>query len=207
MPGGMGSTFTCSTSAASNVSWRVEVGEKLGPSSADGAPGAMKRYIVNLTDVEQAKLLKITASGRHSARRILHANILLKSDTGLTDEEIVEQTGASVRTVERVRERCAVEGLDAALDPKVAVRSPVKVDGVVEAQLVRLVCSSPPDGRARWTLRLLADKVVELKIVDAISHETVRSVLKKTNSSRGRRRDSAFLPKKTRHSFKQWRTS
>lgn len=141
----------------------------------------MKKYIVSLSDAERATLRGLISSGKGSARRQAHARILLKADVGLTDQAIVDEVGVSGPTVERVRKRCVLEGLGAALDPSLPEKPrPRKVDGQVEARLIALACSPPPDGRARWTLRLLADKLVELAIVESLAHETVRRALKKT---------------------------
>jgi transposase len=104
---------------------------------------------------------------------------LLKADKGLTDVKIAEHLGVGVRTVERARLRCATEGLNAALNPKKRPPKKPKIDGEAEARLVQLACSATPDGRQRWTLRLLADKLVALDVVDSISHETVRQCLEK----------------------------
>lgn len=139
----------------------------------------MKRYIINLTKLEREELVRLTTTGRHAARKVLHASILLKSNAGIKDEEICEHLNVSVRTVERIRERCATEGIKAALNPKKRPPKEPTFDGETEARLVQLACSKPPQGRQRWTLRLLADKLVELKVVDSISHETVRQRLGK----------------------------
>ena len=139
----------------------------------------MKRYIINLTKLEREELEQLTTAGRHAARKILHAWILLKADVGFKDEEICEHLNVSVRTVERVRERCAREGIDAALNPKKRPPKEPTFDGDTEARLVQLACSKPPQGRKRWTLRLLADKLVELEVAGSISHETVRQRLGK----------------------------
>lgn len=145
-----------------------------------------KTYIVTLTDAERADLKDLIAVGKGAARRLAHARMLLKADQGLTDAAIAAAVEVSRPTVERVRKRCVEEGLDAALDPRRPARPrPRKLDGRQEAHLVALACSAPPDGQARWTLRLLADQMVELAYVDSLSHETVRRTLKKTNSSRG----------------------
>ena len=147
----------------------------------------MKKYIVTLTDDERETLLKIISAGKGAARRIAHARILLKADQGLTDEAIAEAVDVSRPTVERVRKRFVEEGLEAALDPRRPEKPPRprKLDGRQEAQLIALACSKPPAGRVRWTLCLLADKMVELKYVDSLSYETVRRTLKKTRSNRG----------------------
>ena len=139
----------------------------------------MKLYIINLTKEEREKLDCLTTTGRHAARKVMHAKILLKADEGLIDERIAEHLNVNVRTVERVRKRCALEGVTAALNPKKRPPREPKVDGETEARLIQLACSEAPDGRQRWTLRLLADKLVELDVIDSISHETVRQRLKK----------------------------
>jgi transposase len=141
-----------------------------------------KRYIVTLTDSERAELRKLISSGKGAARRLAHARILLKADQGLTDQCIATEVEVGHATVERVRRRFVEEGLKASLDPhrpnKPRQR---KIDGEVEAHLVALTCSAPPEGRARWTLRLLAGKLVELEYLPEVSHETVRQALKQTN--------------------------
>lgn len=142
----------------------------------------MKKYIVTLSSEERAQLVEIANKGTCLARRRRTAQILLKADRdcGWTDERIAEAFGVSVRTVERIRERLVEEGLATTLDPPRQPRAPQKIDGEVEARLVTLACSAPPSGRQRWTLRLLADKLVELNVVESISHEAVRQTLKKT---------------------------
>jgi transposase len=113
---------------------------------------------------------------------LIHARILLKADQGLPDQTIVDEIEVSRPTVERVRRRFVEEGLEAALDPRrPETPRPHKIDGEVEAHLIALACSTPPPGRARWSLRLLADQAVELEYLDAVSHETVRQSLKKTS--------------------------
>ena len=139
----------------------------------------MKHYNINLTEEEREALYRLTRKGRQAALKMLHARILLKTDDGLVDEQIAEHLDINVRTVERVRKRCALEGVNAALNPQKRPPRVPKFDGETEARLVQLACSEAPKGRQRWTLRLLADKLVELEIVDSISHETVRQRLKK----------------------------
>lgn len=141
----------------------------------------MKSYIINLNDNERNELHRLATTGRHSALKRRHATILLKADDGLIDEKIAEHLDVSVRTIERVRKRCALEGITAALHPQKRPPRELKLDGDAEARLVQLACSEAPSGRQRWTLRLLADKLVELNVVDSISHETVRQRLKKTS--------------------------
>jgi transposase len=139
----------------------------------------MKRSIIKLTKEERAELTAITKSGRHAARKVQRARILLKSDSGLIDQEIAEHLNVSVSTIERVRRRCALEGVHSALTPRPRPPRKSKLDGELEAKLVHLACCEPPEGRLRWTMNLLADKLVELKWVDDISRETVRRGLKK----------------------------
>jgi transposase len=142
----------------------------------------MKKYIVTLTDTERQTLKALISVGRGAARRLAHARILLKADEDLTDEAIAQAVEVSRPTVERVRKRFVEESLEAALDPRRTDRPRArKLDGHQEAQLIALACSAPPPGQLRWTLRLLADKMVELEYVDSVSYETVRRTLKKTN--------------------------
>jgi uncharacterized protein YerC len=149
--------------------------------------GMRKRYIVNLSDEERSALTKIAGRDRVSAFKRQRAQILLLADDGLADEEIANETGAAVRTVERVRQRCCERGVTASLErkPQEQPSRRRKLDGTAEAQLVRLACSEPPEGRSRWTLTLLGDGLVALDIVESVSKTTIHRVLKKTNSSRG----------------------
>ena len=141
-----------------------------------------KKYVVKLTDDERQQLVDLTSKGTIGARKMKRAQILLKADEGLKDEEIVAALNTSRPTVERIRKRFVQGNLDKALndDPRPG-GAKVKLDGRAEAQLIALVCSAAPNGHARWTLRLLADKLVELGVVESISHEAVRQTLKKTN--------------------------
>jgi transposase len=147
----------------------------------------MKVYRVKLTTEERAQLHELLSKGKAAARTLTHARILLKADEGeagpcLADDEIALDLEVNRSTVERVRMRCVEEGFEAALRPRPSRQvHPRKLDGVQEAHLVTLACSPAPHGHGRWTLRLLADKLVELEIVDGISHETVRQTLKKTS--------------------------
>jgi len=136
--------------------------------------------------VERQILEALISKGKASARKIVHANVLLKVDEiGLhwTDERTAEAFGVHPNTVREIRERFVVEGLESALNRKPQIRPSRirKLDGAQEARLLAVACGSPPDGRVRWTLRLLAGRMVELQIVDGISHETVRQALKKTS--------------------------
>ena len=140
---------------------------------------------------ERAQLEGMLSKGKAAARTLMHARILLKADEGvagprLSDDQIAEAVEVNRSTVERARMRCVEEGVEAALRPRPSRQvHPRKLDGVQEAHLVALACSPAPKGRNRWSLRLLADKLVELEVVDDVSYETVRRTLKKTNSSRG----------------------
>jgi transposase len=146
-----------------------------------------KKYVVKLKEDEREHLLQMIHCGKDSARRLAHARVLLKCDEGLMDLEVSDEVEVSVGTVERVRKRCSSEGLEAALSPRPQPKRPHKrrIDGDNEARLVAIACSKAPDGHDHWTLQLLADRMVELKYVEAVSGQTVRRVLKKTRSSRG----------------------
>lgn len=147
-----------------------------------------KKYVVKLKGPERQELERKVRAGRESARVLARARVLLKCDEGCTDEEVVEAVGVSLGTVERSRKRFCAGGLDAALNDRPQPPRPAKrrIDGEAEARLVTLACSAPPDGRERWTLELLAGRMVRLRFVDGpVSGQTVRRVLKKTRSSRG----------------------
>jgi len=148
----------------------------------------MKRYKVTLETEERQLLHDLIATGQAAARKLAHARILLKADAAKDgpawpDRQIADAFEVSTDTVERVRQRFVELGLDAALDRKQRERPPrpIKLDGRAEARLIALACSTPPGGRAVWTMQLLADKLVELEVVDSISDETVRLALKKTS--------------------------
>jgi len=147
-----------------------------------------KRYIVNLTVVEREGLRQIVGRERVSGLKRMRASILLKADEGFTDQEIADELEVGLVTVERVRKRCCERGIEACLvrKPQDNPSRPRKLDGAAEAQLVRLACSEPPEGRGRWTLSLLANGLVELKVFDSVSKSTVQRGLKKTNSNLGR---------------------
>jgi len=150
-----------------------------------------KRYVVELTTEERQQLSDLVRKGKALARRIQHAQILLKVDQsphgpGWTDQQIAEAYGVTVLTVGRIRQRLVEQGLESALARQPRGPSAArKIDGAAEAKMIALACSAPPAGRARWTIRLLADKLVELEIVEAVGRETVRKTLKKTNLSLG----------------------
>lgn len=150
-----------------------------------------KKYIVTLTEEERRMLQEMLSRGKAAARKLMHARILLKADAaaggpGWNDESIAEAMEVGRATVERVRKEFVEEGLDAALERRKSRRQyERKLDGDGEAHLVALACQKPPQGRSRWTLRLLADRMVQLEYVDQLSYQTVRRTLKKTNSSLG----------------------
>ncbi len=150
-----------------------------------------KKYRIKLTTEERQELKALVSKGRAAAYKQTHARILLLSDEagkdgGMTDEEIARSLQVASVTVERVRRRCVEEGLETALGRKEQQRRrPKKLDGAAEAHLIALSCGEPPEGRTRWTLRLLSERLVECKIVDSIHPETVRKALKKTKSSLG----------------------
>jgi transposase len=146
-----------------------------------------KRWIVNLTVEERASLEELVNRARISGLKRLRASILLKADEGLTDQEIADDLDVGLVTVERVRKRCCERGIEACLDRKASERTsrPRKFDGASEAELVRIACSPPPPGRARWTISLLVGKLIELKIFDTVSASAVQRTLKKTRPSLG----------------------
>ena len=150
-----------------------------------------KKYRVRLSAEEQEELRGLVSRGRAAAYRQTHARILLLVDEAqeggvMKDEEIARVLRVGRATVERVRQRCVEEGVEAALGRRQQVnRRARKLDGEGEAHLVAMACSQPPEGRADWTLQLLAERLVQREIVDSISTETVRQTLKKTRSSLG----------------------
>jgi hypothetical protein len=150
----------------------------------------MKKYIVRLDAEERQRLKELVRVGKAAAYRIRHANILLAVDESaaaggvrMTDAQAARAFGASVRSIESLRKRCVEEGLDAALERKKPIRPSVEpmFDGVREAKLIAIACGPKPQGRTRWTLELLAERVVRLGIVEHCSPQTVMRVLQKTN--------------------------
>lgn len=150
-----------------------------------------KRYRVTLLQSERDELRKLVSVGKSAAQKLVRARILLLADqaeggSAKSDPEIVESLGCGRASVERIRKRFVEDGLEAALNPKPSQRVyERKLDGKAEAHLIALACGAPPEGRSRWTLRLLSDRMVVLEHVESVSYETVRRVLKKTNSSLG----------------------
>jgi len=168
------------------------------------------KYRLSLTQEERRELEAIVAKGKqgkHNAQKVLNALILLNCDEDaptrrtLRDQDIADVLHVSAMKVHRVKQRFVDEGLEIALNGHKGRRTyEKKADGEFEAHLVALSCSTPPPGRVRWSLRLLADKVVELEYVDSISYETIRRVLKKTNSSLGKNTGGSSRPSKTQRS-------
>jgi transposase len=149
------------------------------------------KFIVGMTAEERSRVEGLVSKGKGAAATLTHARILLKADTGSPedgwhDERIAEALDVSLSTIYRVRQAFVEQGLEAALFRKRPTgRLYRKLDGAAEAKLIALACSAPPEGRTRWTLQLLADKLVALEVVDSISDDTVQRTLKKTTSSRG----------------------
>ena len=140
-----------------------------------------KRYVVDLTAEERGRLEALTGKGRTGARRLTRAHVLLRAADGLTDAAIASGLGVWPSTVERLRRRFVEEGLEAALSERPRPGGARKLDGAAEAFLVATACSAPPAGRAAWTMQLLADRLVAVGLVGAISDETVRRTLKQTS--------------------------
>ena len=156
----------------------------------------MRKYIVTLTENERETLGALTCRGKHKSQKIINSLILLACDEGefqkkrSTNKEIARILNISMKKIDRVKKRFVEESFDVALNGRKGSRIYAKkADGDFEAHLVALSCSDPPEGFARWSLRLLADKVVALDYIDSISHETIRRVLKKMKSNRGGKRD------------------
>ena len=152
----------------------------------------MKKYVVTLTEEERNTLSAVSAKGSHKSQKIINSLILLGCDAGefqkkhSTNEEIARVLNISMKKIDRVKKRFVEDGIHVALNGHEGSRVYAKkADGDFEAHLVALSCSDPPEGFARWSLRLLADKVVELEYIDSISHEAIRRVLKKTKSNPG----------------------
>jgi transposase len=152
----------------------------------------MIKYTIHLNKAEREDLMGIISKGSHTSQTFRASYILLNCDEGkyaekVTNEQVSKVLKVGMRTIDRVKKRFIEEGMEATLERRPTSRAyDVKADGDVEAKLVTLCCSEPPKGYAKWSLRLLADKLVELKYIDTISYETVRRVLKKTTLSRGK---------------------
>jgi transposase len=174
--------------------------------------GKVAKYVVRLDEAERTRLQTLVDRGTGSKTIRNRAIILLKADEGAEgpawpDAKIAEAFDVGVRTVERTRHALVENGFESVLSRKPSPnRQYRKRDGVQEARLVKLACSTPPAGRVRWTMSLLADKLVELKVVDTIGEETVRTTLKKTRSSRGCGSSGCCPRNRTRTSSVRWRT-
>ena len=172
----------------------------------------MTKYIVNLTAEQREGLEHRISTGQAPARKLIHARILLKAESGeqgpdWPDKQISEALEVSVSTIWRVRQRFVQQGLDDALNrrPQAQRRSLRKFDGEKEAHLVALTCGEKPEGEGQWSLRLLAERFVQLGYVEEVSHETVRQVLKKTSSNPGSNSAGALLPKLMPTSWPIWK--
>ena len=152
---------------------------------------AALKYKVELNESERTHLKQMASRGETPARKVKRALVLLKADEGMTDCDIASGLLISASTVGRVRTRFVKEGLDSALNERPRPGQKRKLNGRQEAHLIAFACSDAPEGHADWTIQLLADKVVAMGFAESISLETVRQILKKTNSSRGRRRSGA----------------
>lgn len=142
----------------------------------------VKKYVVKLAKAEKKQLRSMISAGNHVAKKVLKARVLLKADQGWLDSAIATAFDLNVRTVERMRQEFVEKGFETFLAGNYKNRQyPRKLDGKAEAHLIATACSEPPKGQTRWTLQLLGDRLVQLKCVESISHETVRQALKKTN--------------------------
>ena len=149
---------------------------------------ARPKYVVELSPDERARVQQMLRGGTRAARSLTRARVLLKADEGLTDPEVAAATGVGVATVHRIRQRCVEEGVEAALSERARPGAAAKFTATQHAHVIGLACSTPPEDRTRWTLRLLADRVVELGLAERCSYETIRRALKKTpraSSNRG----------------------
>ena len=150
------------------------------------------KYKVKLAESERTCLNEVSRRGKLSVRTVKRALALLKADEGLRDREIADVLLINAATVARARKRYVEEGLEAAINDRPRPGRERKLDGKQEAHLIAFACSAAPEGHAHWTLQLLAGKVVELEFAESISLETVRQILKKMNSSPGRRKNGVF---------------
>ena len=164
----------------------------------------MAKYKVTLTRNERAQLEKIAQKGKHRSQKVLNALVLLNCDSGacqdrpMRNEDVAAVLKISMRKIDRVKKRFVEEGFEIALNGRKGERVyKKKADGDFEAHLVALSCSKPPKGFSQWSLRMLADRVVELEYIDNVSYETVRRVLKKTKSNPGKSKGGSFHPRKT----------
>jgi transposase len=172
-----------------------------------------KKYVVRLSDHERELLFELINQGKGGKERLNRARILLKADIGeqgekWIDADIAKAFYVGVKTVERTRKSLVEEGLEATINRQVPkIKRKRIIDGDQEAHLIALACSNPPEGYCAWTLRLLADTMVEMKYVDSVCYETIRQALKKTNLSLGKKKNGVFLQKAMRPSSVKWKKS
>jgi len=150
------------------------------------------KYLVDLTEEEREDLLNVIHKGKAAARKVARAHVLLRAAEGATDEAIAQTLHLGISTVHRTRQRFVDEGLMAALHERSRSGSPLTLTGKQAVFWVALACSTPPAGRCRWTVQLLADRFIELRPLEAISRESVRRILKKTPSNRGNVKNGVF---------------
>ena len=146
-------------------------------------------FVVNLTDEDRAYLNRLIRRGKTSARSLTRVRILLMADEGYSNKEIVEILKTTKPTIVQIKKRYSQEGLDSAINEKPRSGAPIKIDGTIEAQVTLIACSEPPEGRSSWTLQLIADKLVELEVIDSISAMSIQRTLKKVRPSHGRKSD------------------
>jgi hypothetical protein len=172
---------------------------------------AMEKYRITLSKEERRELESLVGKGKAAARKLAHARILLLADDSqsnvLDDDAIASTLSLGLRTVSRVRKRFVTEGFVAALDHKPQPPRPdkIKIKGDIEQELIRIACTDPPQGRAHWTLQLLADELIALGLTKSVSTETVRQALKKTTSIRGSSARGVFRPRLTGSMSGGWR--
>lgn len=167
-----------------------------------------KKYVVKLTAEERLELEELTKKKKADAKKVAKAHVLLKADEGWLDEAIVSAYNLSLRTVQRIREQFVEEGIEAVFNRKPTSRVyRRKIEGKEEAHLIALCCSDPPEGHARWTLQMLADKLVSLEIVESVSADTVGRTLKKTNLSLGVTKSGVSRQKPTPLLSATWKMS
>ena len=170
-----------------------------------------KKYVVKLREAERVELNKILSNGNAAAKKHKIAKVLLRADSsaggvGISDERIKNEVEVSAKTIIRLRQKFVEGGLDKVFEKKFTPRlSRRKFKGDEEAKLIALCCSEPPEGYARWSLRLLADRVVELGIVETVGHMTIQQTLKKTNLNLGRKKNGVSLPKRMRSLSAKWK--
>jgi transposase len=171
-----------------------------------------KKYIVKLTNKERNELNKIQANGNVAVKKYKQTQVLLLADestegSDYSDAEIADEVEISIKTIARIRQKFAAGGVKKVFEKKFTPRySRRRFDGEGEAHLVAMCCNAPPEGHARWTLRLLKDKIVECGFMEEVAHETIRRTLKKTNLNLGRKKNGVFRRKPMQNLFAKWKT-